>query len=318
MSGLRIGMIGTGGISHWHGKQLLELEDVQITAIADTSSESREKFISAFGLEGAEQFEDYRHLIEFGVDAVVICSPHTLHFQQATDALKAGCHVLIEKPMACSSVEAEQMIRTAERAGKLLQVSYQRHFQPEFLYIKEAIGRGTIGRLTSVTASLYQNWKQGTAGTWRQNPEWSGGGMLMDSGSHIVDVLLWTTGLTPAEVQTQLHMQGTPVEIDSFTSIRFEEGAVAGLNIIGFAPCWQESYVFCGDDGAIFYENGKLTLRRMGEENVVPQLPLQTTNQDKSFIDAIRGKHKVLVPGEFALKVVKLTEMIYAAAGYKP
>ncbi|BFT71982.1 Gfo/Idh/MocA family protein [Paenibacillus sp. P36] len=319
MSKIRIGMIGTGGISQVHGRQLLELEEADIIALCDTSTENREKFAAKFALEGVKHYTDYKVMLdEIELDAVVICSPHTLHFQQATDALSRGLHVLIEKPMTCSSEEAELLIATAEKAGKVMQVSYQRHFQPEFLFIRDAIANGEIGKLTSITASLYQEWKQFTTGLWRQVPELSGGGMLMDSGSHIVDVLLWTTGLTPAEVKTNLHTQGAPVEIDSFTSIRFEEGAVAGLNIIGFAPCWHETYVFCGEDGGIFYDNGKITIQRFGEKPVVPELPKQTTNQDKSFIDAILGRHEVKVPGTFALKVVKFTEMIYQAGGYKP
>ncbi|SDO43034.1 Predicted dehydrogenase [Paenibacillus sp. yr247] len=319
MSTIRVGMIGTGGISQWHARQLLELKEVEIKAITDTSSENREKFATKFSLTGVKQFSEYQAMLEqVELDAVVICSPHTLHFQQATDVLNKGLHVLIEKPMTCSSEEAEQLIATAEKAGKVLQVSYQRHFQPEFLFIRDAIANGEIGKLTSITASLYQEWKQGTTGLWRQVPELSGGGMLMDSGSHIIDVLLWTTGLTPVEVKPSLHLQGAPVEIDSFTSIRFAEGAVAGLNVVGYAPCWHETYVFCGEEGGIFYDNGKITIRRLGEEPVVPELPKQTTNQDKSFIDAILGRHEVKVPGSFALKVVKFTEMIYQAAGYKP
>lgn len=259
MSKIRMGMIGTGGISHVHGRQLLELEEVDIVALSDTSTENREKFAAKFELESVQHFTDYKVMLdEAQLDAVVICSPHTLHFQQATDALNKGLHVLIEKPMTCSSEEAELLIATAEKAGKVMQVSYQRHFQPEFLFIREAIASGEIGKLTSITASLYQEWKQFTTGLWRQVPELSGGGMLMDSGSHIIDVLLWTTGLTPAEVKTNLHTQGAPVEIDSFTSIRFEEGAVAGLSIIGFAPCWHETYVFCGEDGGIFTTMEKL------------------------------------------------------------
>lgn len=140
----------------------------------------------------------------------------------------------------------------------------------------------------------------------------------MDSGSHIIDVLLWTTGLTPIEVKPQLHQQGSPVEIDTFTSIRFAEGAVAGLNLVGYAPCWHETYVFCGEEGGIFYDNGKITLRRYREEPIVPELPPQTTNQDKSFIDAILGRRDVAVSGEFAYKVVKFSEMVYQAAGYSP
>jgi predicted dehydrogenase len=319
MSKIRVGMIGTGGISHWHGRQMLELEEAEITALCDTSSENRDKFAAKLGLSDVLHYSNYQEMLDQAdLDAVVICSPHTLHFRQATDALNNGLHVLIEKPMTCSSEEAEQLIVTAEQAGKVLQVSYQRHFQPEFLFIHDAIESGEIGKLTSITASLYQEWKQGTTGLWRQVPELSGGGMLMDSGSHIIDVLLWTTGLTPVEVKPNLHLQGAPVEIDSFTSIRFAEGAVAGLNIVGYAPCWHETYVFCGENGGIFYDNGSITIRRMGKEPIVPELPKQTTNQDKSFIDAILGRHEVKVPGSFALKVVKFTEMIYQAVGYKP
>ncbi|XID90699.1 Gfo/Idh/MocA family protein [Paenibacillaceae bacterium WGS1546] len=319
MSRLRIGMIGTGGIAEWHGRQLLELPEAEIVALADTSERSRDRFTAKFDLREAAQFEDYRAMLEeTELDAVVICSPHTLHYEQATDALNKGLHTLIEKPMTCSSAEAERLIETAKRSGKILQVSYQRHFQPEFQYIKEAIARGEIGKLTSITASLYQDWKQLTPGTWRQNPALSGGGFLMDSGSHIIDVLLWTTGLTPVEVNTRLHRHGSPVEIDTFTTIRFDAGAVAGLNLVGYAPCWHETYVFCGEKGGIFYDNGKITVRRHREDPIVPELPQPKTDQDKSFVDAILGRQEVAVSGEFAYRVVKFSEMAYASAGYSP
>jgi len=316
---IRIGFIGTGGIAGWHAKQLLELPEAAITALADVSEASLDRFAGQYKLEGAERYADYRDMLERAqLDAVVICSPHTQHFAQAMDVLNKGLHVLIEKPMTCSSAEAEQLIAAAERTGKVLQVSYQRHFQPDILYIRDAIRSGAIGRLTSITASLYQEWKKGTTGTWRQDPSLSGGGFLMDSGSHIIDTLLWTTGLTPVEVKPQLERHGCPVEIDTFTSIRFAEGAVAGLNLVGNAPCWHETYVFCGDEGGIFFENGRITLRKPGQEPVVPELPAQTTNQDKSFVDAILGRHEVMVSGEFALKVVRFSEMVYEAAGYVP
>lgn len=321
MNNIRIGFIGTGGMAQVHVGQLLELENVEIMAITDINSEARERFTKKVGTQDIQQFTDYQVMLEqVELDAVVICSPHTLHYQQATDVLNKGLHVLIEKPMTCSSKEAEQLVETAKQSGKVMQVSYQRHFQPEFVYIRDAIANGEIGKITSITASLYQQWWRGKGGnvSWRMNPKLSGGGFLMDSGSHIIDVLLWASGLTPVEVKTQLSQQGAPVEIDTFTSIRFKEGAVAGLNLVGYSPSWHETYVFCGENGAIFYDNDKITLRRLGEEPVVPELPKQTTNQDKSFIDAILGRHEVKVPGEFALKVVKFSEMVYQNGGYKP
>ncbi|MCQ6561164.1 Gfo/Idh/MocA family protein [Paenibacillus mendelii] len=319
MAKLRIGFIGSGGIAHGHVSQLLDLEDVEIAAIADPSQRNTDLIVSSIGLHQTRIYHSHKDMLNAGgLDAVVICSPHTLHYEHASDALDSGCHVLIEKPMTCSSKEAEQLIGKAEDQGKLLQVSYQRHFQPEFIYIREAIASGLIGKLTSVNATLYQDWQKGQTGTWRQIASLSGGGMLMDSGSHIIDMLLWTTGLTPVEVKASINTNGAPVEIDSFTSIRFEEGALAALNIIGHVPGFNETYGYCGDKGVIYYNNGHITVQTYSGEAIAVELPPRVTNQDKSFVDAIRGKHEVLVSGEYALKVIRLTEAIYSSGGYEP
>jgi len=316
---LQVGFIGTGGISILHGKQLKELPEVNIAAIADISESSRESFVSQASAPGVLQFSDYLHMLDNTIlDAVVICSPHTMHYQQAKDALQRDIHVLIEKPLACTSQETTELVALAEAKEKVLQVSYQRHFWPVYRYVKQTIDEGRIGKLTSVTASLHQGWKQAFGGTWRLDPSMSGGGMLMDSGSHILDVLLWTTGLTPKEVSVKMHNQGTPVEIDSFTAISFEEGAIAGVNMVGSSPFQHEHYIYCGEKGAIHVTNGDIRILPFRQEPVVPELPPQTSNPDKSFIDAVYGRHEVEVPGLFAQKVVLLTEMIYKAAGYQP
>lgn len=318
MKTIRIGFIGAGGIAHLHASQMLALEGVEISAVAEPNDQSALNFLTSFGLVNTRRYASHIEMLEDnGLDAVIVCSPHTLHFAQALDVLNAGCHVLIEKPMTCSSQEAEQLIKAAEVRSKLIQVSYQRHFQPEFIYIRQAIADGIIGKLVSVNATLYQDWKSSQAGTWRQNAALSGGGMLMDSGSHIIDVLLWTTGLKPAEVKATLSTHGAPVEIDSFTSIRFEEGAIAALNIVGYVPGYKEFYSFCGELGVIYLENGRIEVLTYKDGSLPVQLPDQTTNQDKSFIDAVRGEHEVMVSGEYARKVIQLTEAIYRSAAYQ-
>ncbi|WP_240733024.1 Gfo/Idh/MocA family protein [Jeotgalibacillus sp. S-D1] len=315
---INIGLIGTGSISNLHVKQLLDTNAATLIAVTDPNPDNRDTLINRFNLRGVAQFSDHKEMLaQVSLDAVIICSPHTLHFDQVMDAISHNCHVLIEKPMACSLAEAEQLIEAAEKAEIVLQVSYQRHFEPAFLAIRDAISNGAIGKLTSVTASVYQEWIQLSADTWRQNPNLSGGGMLMDSGSHIIDVLLWTTGLKPIEVESKLEQRGSKVEIDSVTTIRFENDVIAGLTIIGNAPCWHETYVFCGDDGAIFYDNGDITIRKLGQPPIKPVLSHQTTNSDKSFINSIQGHHDVLVPGEFAKEVVRLTEWIYQSGEYE-
>lgn len=80
--------------------------------------------------------------------------------------------------------------------------------------------------------------------------------------------------------------------------------------------CRFPTSTLCGEDGAIFYENGKISVRELGQESITPKLPEQTSNQDKSFVDAIFGRHEVLIPGSFVKEVVRLTEMAYAAGEY--
>ncbi|RKN84669.1 Gfo/Idh/MocA family protein [Paenibacillus ginsengarvi] len=321
MDQVRIGLIGTGNIAHTHVHRLKKEPSAVIAAISDPNAASRQALKNKFALEQAAEFENYADMLEQSeLDAVIICSPHTLHYRHASDALAAGKHVLVEKPLTCTSAAAERLIAQADKAGKVLQVSFQRHFLPAFMYIRQAIAEGAIGPLTSVTATLYQDWKDAQQGTWRQNPQLSGGGMLMDSGSHIIDVLLWTTGLTPETVTTQLHNQGSPVEVDTFTSIRFAEGAVGSLNIIGKTPekLFLETYAFIGEKGGIFYDNGKITLRQNGAEPAEPELPVAVSDPDRSFVAAILGHSEVSVPGTYAVKVLRLTESIYEAAGYCP
>lgn len=321
MNQIRVGIIGCGNIAHSHVLRMSRLEEAQVVALADPGAGSRQLLKQKFGLDQAEEFDSHTDMLShIELDAVVICSPHTLHFGHIRDALSAGKHVLVEKPMTCSSAEAEQLIALSEASGMVLQVSFQRHFLPPFQYIRSAIQDGTIGRLTSVHAALYQNWKKSQEGTWRQNPALSGGGMLMDSGSHIIDVLLWTTNLTPQSMTVQLECHGAPVEVDTLTSIRYDQGVIGTMNIIGYAPLLKlkETYAFIGESGGIFYDNGVITLHRYGQDPVQPQLPEAETDPDSSFIDAILGKREVMVSGEYALKVVKFTEAIYEAAGYKP
>lgn len=321
MSKVRIALIGTGNIAHSHVQRLIQISEVELVALADPSEGNRKRMIQRFELNHASEFTDHAEMLtQIKPDAVVICSPHAMHYRHAMDALEAGSHVLVEKPLTCTSVAAKELIQHAAKAGKILQVSYQRHFLPEFVYIRSVIQSGEIGRITSVTANLYQDWKDAQAGTWRQAPKLSGGGMLLDSGSHIIDVLLWTTGLKPASVKSVLHQQDAPVEIDTFTTITFEEGPIGSLNIVGKAPArsFVEKYAFIGERGGIFYDNGSMVLHRADGSTVEPQLPSTAGNPDVNFVRAILGEEEVSVPGEYAMKVLQLTEAIYSDAGYKP
>ncbi len=114
-----------------------------------------------------------------------------------------------------------------------MQVSYQRNYYPHYVYARELISKGAIGPLRGVVSYITQNWT--STGGWRLDPELAGGGMFMDSGSHLVASTLWMTGLEVAEVCAFMDNDGMKVDINAVINVRFKDGASGTLNTFGNA-----------------------------------------------------------------------------------
>ena len=223
---VRIGIIGAGGMARAHMRQLFQIPGVSITALCDTNPAAFEKAKA----QHPEQFEtvfttaDYAELLaRDDVDAVIIATPHTLHTEHGMAAIEAGKHTLIEKPMVCSVPDAHTILERLKSFDKIFALAYQRHAQGPFRYMQQQISSGEMGAVTFISALQCQGWKKGTAGSWRQDLGLSGGGQINDSGSHLLDILLWVTGLTVAEVAAFMDNMGTPVDINSALAFRFHQ-----------------------------------------------------------------------------------------------
>lgn len=317
MDKIRVGIIGVGGISYGHIRRFLESPDAEIAGLMDTDPKrleaAKEKVPE---LAGVPTYSDYKAMIAAGgLDATQINSPHTVHFEQIMDSLDAGLHVLTEKPMVCTTPHAKAIIEKSEKAGKVVMISYQRHFQPQYRFIRETVGSGKLGEVTFISALQCQGWKKGVAGTWRQIPELSGGGQLNDSGSHLLDIILWTSGLTAKSVHAYIDNCGTPVDINSALTMRFTNGAQGTISVVGDSACgWYEDFTIWGTKGVLFYRNGKLLhCNEKGEMCEPVEMPAGG-NVDQGFLDAILGRDKNWVPAELGLRVIQLTEAAWKAA----
>jgi len=313
---VRVGMIGVGGIARYHLNQLLETPDAEIVALNDVNHARLaavcEQVPQLSEVPTFERYEDMLSSVE--MDAVEISTPHTLHFEQAMAALDRGLHVMVEKPMVCRVDHAKELIRKAEGKKRVLIVAYQRHFQPQYRYIRKTVQEGGLGEITYVAALQCQQWKRGTKGTWRQDPALSGGGQLNDSGSHLLDAILWTTDMAVASVHAFIDNLGCPVDINSAVGMRFASGAQGTVSIVGDAPCWYEDFTIWGTKGVMFYRNGALThCDESGEITEPTDLP-PAGNVDKGFIDCILGKDINWVPGTCGLRVIELTEAAWQSA----
>ncbi|HHY99031.1 MAG TPA: Gfo/Idh/MocA family oxidoreductase [Firmicutes bacterium] len=319
MQEIRVGLIGCGGNMRGHIKRLMGIPEVKIAAISDPSEENIQEAIDTLELGRVKRFSDYTDMLaRVGLDAVVISSPHTLHARQICDSLRSGLHVLVEKPMVCSVEDALKVIALKEEMGKVVLVSYQRHYAPSYRYARELIQSGKWGKVQFITAWQCQNWKRATVGKWRQDPALSGGGQLNDSGSHLLDIVLWMTGLTPKEVFAYIDNCGTPVDVLSAISVSFQEGAIGNLSVVG------DSNTGFDEGINIWCENGMIEIRGAGHGSLILRDPDPRTPDeaelpagsipDANFIAAIRGREEVQSTAEDALKVIELTEAAWESA----
>lgn len=314
---VRVGLIGCGGMANAHLKWLKEIPEAEVTALMDVSDAALEKtYERSPWVKGVPVYKDYQELLaDPNVEAVQIHSPHTLHFQQAMDALAAGKHVLLEKPMVTSAADAHRLIEAHQGTDRVLMISYQRHFMKEFRYARQVIQSGGIGEIQYVAAFQGQGWLKGTRGTWRQSQELSGGGQINDSGSHLIDIILWVTGLRAAEVSAYQEFFDTPVDINTAAAIKFQSGALGTLSIIGNAPAWWEDITFYGTQGALYIRQGQPLVHQDAQGKPVDTTEIgETTSPDRNWIDAILGRDEVQVPPACGLAVIELTEAAWESA----
>jgi predicted dehydrogenase len=180
-------LVGCGGIGRCHAAAIAALPEARLVATVDIDMERARDFVKRFG---AETFaSDLAPLLaRDDVDAVVIATANNLHAPLAIQALDAGKHVMVQKPMAMTLAEADAMVAAADRAGKQLMVSFFEFFHPAFRRAKELVDAGTIGEVFFYKAIMA--WYSPLE-NWRFDPAVSGGGILMDGHSHHVAYFNW-------------------------------------------------------------------------------------------------------------------------------
>lgn len=303
-------MIGCGGIARHHMNQFAQIPEVEIAALCDPAFAQIEQCHRQYpATKELRWFEDYREMLEaVELDAVQINTPHTQHLSQLEDCFAKGLHVSCEKPLVTTVADAHKAIAARDKSGKVGLLAYQRHTQAEFRFIKAKIDSGEYGKPVFVSALQSQEWKRLTKGSWRQDPALSGGGQLNDSGSHLLDIMLWVTGLKADSVSAYCDYCGTPVDINSTLSVRFDGGAMASIAVVGDGVGWYEDITFWCERGAFFVRQGKLTVQDADGVRYAVDNLRGGSNPDVNFVRAILGQEEVQSPFECGLRVIELTE----------
>jgi predicted dehydrogenase len=187
---IRVGMIGCGKIARAHAQGYAEAADLaQVVVCCDEWSE--ENAMRTAQPFGADISRDWKEVINRAdVDAISICMPHWQHVEIAIAAAQAGKHILVEKPMAMNLAEARRMVEAAEQAGVVLMVGQNQRWMADHVAVKELLDQGAIGRVMAVRFDCNQFLKRMyPEGSWMFSREKTGGGMVICTAVHKIDLL---------------------------------------------------------------------------------------------------------------------------------
>jgi predicted dehydrogenase len=317
---LRVGIVGCGAVTErYHLPALLASPDVQIAGCADVTLSRARAIAQSCGTDLAVS----SHLDLLGlIDLAVIAVPNAFHEQVAVDLLRSGVHALVEKPMARSAAECDSMIAAASRAGAVLAVGHDFRYFPVAGYARDLLASGLLGEVRRVNVQQSAGGRWPYASTAALLPS-AGGGVLIDFGVHLLDLLLWWLGdLRPlayqddaaggVETECELELElpgGAPVRIDLSRSRSLRDTVIV--------ECERGTAEIGVFEPAVL----RLSLKGIGRDlaGAVPDpefehAPLRTVfgRQLAAVVAAIRGGPAPLVTGCEGRRVVALIEACYA------
>ncbi len=325
-SSVRIAIVGCGTAARIHMDRLLTLDGVEIVGCADprlsAAAALADRAMMAAKTPDARPIPavaDHRELLrQFAPDAVAVFTPHLGHYRVTMDALQAGCHVLIEKPLSTNVQEAADIVGLARARQLIVGVGQQFRLCPSLIEARRRIAEGAIGPLNLVACLLARPWLK-TLGheesAWRFDATASGvGGILSDAGDHLVDALIWTTGQAASEVGAVQTQRQSGVDLVTAAAIRLADGTPVTLAVTAIAP----GPVFRFD---YFGEHGRLCATDQILEEEHPDLPRRAVplaslseTIDGNFVAAINGQAALCCPAEQALDTVRLLDAITRSA----
>ena len=351
MEKLRIGIIGCGGIANGkHMPSIKQLDDVEMTAFCDIVPERAEKAAKEYGTPDAKVYTDYKELLkDASINNVRVLTQNNMHARISIDAMRAGKHVMCEKPMAMNYAEAQEMIRVSRETGRLLTIGYQHKFDPDVVYAKKESQKGTFGDMYFAKANVVRRRGVPTWGVFTQKSE-QGGGALIDIGTHALDIVLYLLDnykpkMAVGSAYDKLKNTGETanpfgpwdvnrydVEESAFGYVVMENGATILLEAAWALNTTDTAgirYMVCGTKAGADNYNGKFKINGVCNDRLYVTEPdlgaggvafyqgkstSPAVQEQRVFIDAILGKGELATRPEAAAVVTEILEGIYISA----
>ncbi|MBV9997055.1 MAG: Gfo/Idh/MocA family oxidoreductase [Caulobacteraceae bacterium] len=325
---MRFAIIGCGLIGAKRADAIAGLRH-QLVVAADLDRGRADVLAARYG---GRATDDWRAaLAADGVDAVIVATAHDALSAIAVGALEAGKHVLVEKPAGRNLSEVEAIAAAAARGGKIVKVGYNHRFHPSILKARSLVDAGELGPLMFVRGRYGHGGRIGYEQEWRLKRDISGGGELIDQGSHLIDLAHWFLGdFTAVFGQTRNYFWAADTEDNAFLTLSTSQGAVAWLH-----ASWTEwknmfSFEIYGRDGKIEINGlgGSYGIESLALYKMLPQMgPPETTKwewpfpdvswrlETAEFIDAIGEGRRAIGDIEDAAHTMSVIDQVYRGSG---
>ena len=255
MTDLRIAVVGLKGVGKGHVQALARHPRTDLVAVADVAADAAAQTAEEYG---ATAYTDYRELLDKQqLHAIVFATPHHLHAPMALDALEAGVHTFVEKPLAIRVSEGDRMVQTARDKNLVLAVGHNYRTFPGNVKLKEILDSGQLGTVHRVLWQWLENRNEAyyQRDIWRCTWRHAGGGVLMNQTSHDLDLLCWLVG-RPVEVSAMIANQAHEHEVEdtAIASIRFANSAFANVQLSTYSHRLNYRQI-TGDNGTILFQD---------------------------------------------------------------
>ena len=338
MKKVKIAVIGLGSIGQYHLERISKLDNVEVTAVCTRHPGRAEEFGAKYSCKA---FSDHHELLKSRVAAaVLIATPHYSHTTIGIAALKAGYHVLVEKPISVHKADCQRLIDAHTDKDIVFAAMFNQRTLGVYSKLKKMIDAGDLGELLRVNwiiTDWFRTDKYYASGSWRATWKGEGGGVLLNQCPHQLDLLQWLCGM-PAKVRAFCALgKHHDIEVEDEVTgwMEFANGAT-GVFIAstGEAPGTNRLEI-CGENGRITVENGKMHFTRnevpcsefqresdegMAKPDVCEiDIPVEDTGDmhaeiTKNFANAILSGEKLIAPAEEGIRSVELANaMLYSS-----
>ncbi len=325
MDRVRIGVIGLGWVAQVvHLPILSQLPEAEIVAVCDRDR-SRAKLVGEkFGIRRSYTDAD-QMLANEGLHAVIVATSTDAHREATLTALKAGCDVLVEKPIARRYAEAVEMYEAAKAMKRNLMVGMNHRFRPDTMLLKSFIEGKELGKLFYAKTAWLR--RRSSDSSWATQKEKSGGGVFIDLGIVMLDLALWLMGYPEVRrvSATNFHHKTKQVEDTSLVTIGLKTGALVNIEVSWSMIVDDDVYYYYlfGSEGTASLNPLRVNKELHGSHVNLAPVKMEShqhlfkrsyENELKHFLGVVRNVHPVISTGEEAVQRMKTVDAVYKSA----